>query len=342
MNWFYSLHSQVRRHLTLLEHFFVAIGLSMLLYGLMQSLPVYPMYWDIVLTVAVFALTLWSPVAGYFVAVLATAYPLYNISIYIAVIFLALAVIGQHVFIQNLGGTLLTLASPLLGSIYLAWIIPLLGGLWWGPLGGALMGGLGALWGQIAAGMVGLEPDWMRLFGILPDLRFLPVRFASANSLETLLLLLNPLAPNSTALLYHILQVVIWAFVGWTVGMLAEKEWMQYRRPRSTAVMVAVGSFALAVLHILINLWLGVVISPNSWMGLGMTALVSAVAAAGLEGGLDFFEHPLPLPRKIAFEMDDDITESPKRQTIPSAPSSTSETNSETNKPDDLIMLELD
>jgi hypothetical protein len=342
MNLIYSFHSLIRRHLTLLERFLTAAGMSLLLYGLMQSLPVYPLYWDVVLTVAVFALALWAPAAGYFVAILAAVYPLYSISIYIAVIFLAVAVIGQHLFIQNLGGTLLTLASPLLGSIYLVWIIPLLGGLWWGPLGGALMGGLGALWGQLAAGMIGLEPDWVRLFGVLPDLRFLPVRFASANSLDTLLLLLDPLAPNSTALLYHLLQVAIWAFVGWTIGMLAEKEWMQYRRPRSTVVMVAAGSFVLAILHILVNLWLGVIISPNSWFGLGMTALVSAVAAASLEGGLDFFEHPLPLPRKIAFEMEDEAEESPARPVMPPVSSSISEANSEKDKPDDLIMLELD
>lgn len=342
MNLIYSFHSLIRRHLTLLEHFLTAAGMSLLLYGLMQSLPVYPLYWDVVLTVAVFALGLWMPAAGYFVAVLAAVYPLYSISIYIAVIFLAVAVIGQHLFIQNLGGTLLTLASPLLGSIYLVWTIPLLGGLWWGPFGGALMGGLGALWGQLAAGMIGLDPDWMRLFGILPDLRFLPARFTSANSLDTLLLLLDPLAPNSTALLYHLLQVASWAFVGWTIGMLAEKEWIQYRRPRSTVVMMPLAALVLAILHILVNLWLGVTISSNSWAGLGMTALVSAVAAASLEGGLDFFEHPLPLPRKIKLEMDDEAGEIPDRLPVPPVSSAANITDSEKSEPDDLIMLELD
>lgn len=342
MNLFYSFHSLVRRHLTLAERLLAATGLALLLYGLVQSLPVYPLYWDIVLTTAVFALTLWSPVAGYFVAVLVASYPLYSVSIYVAVIFLAVAVIGQHLFIQNLGGTLLTLASPLLGSIYLAWTIPLLGGLWWGPVGGALMGGLGALWGQVAAGMVGLDPDWVRLLGILPDLRFLPVRFASANSLETFLLLLDPLAPNSTSLLYHLLQVVLWALAGWTVGTLAEKEWLQYRRPRSTIVLVALGAPVIAGLHILLSLWLGIQIPPEAWSGLGLTTLVSAVVAASLEAGLDFFEHPLPLPRKIALELDDEEDEPSIHAPRAAQAAPTPEKSDENKKPDDLIMLELD
>ncbi len=340
MTFFYSLHSLTRRHLSLLERFFVALGISILLYGLVHSLPVYPLYWDIVLVLAVFALTLWSPLVGYFVAIIVAAYPLYSVSIYVAVLFLAIAIIGQHIFIQNLGGTLLTIASPLLGAIYLPWIIPLLGGLWWGAAGGALMGALGALWGQIAAGMVGLDPDWIRLLGILPDMTYLPQHFATADSLQTLLKLLDPLAPNSTGLLYHLLQVAIWAFAGWLVGMLADKEWMQYRRPKSTVALLALGAPLISLLMILANLWLGTTISTESWAGLGLTTLASAATAAALEAGYDFFDHPLPLPRKINLEIDrEEEPASPQPLPVPQGTSSEPDKDS---KPDDLIMLELD
>jgi hypothetical protein len=341
MKIFYSLHSFVRRRLSFFERLLTAVGLSALLYALMQSLPVYPTYWDVVITTGVFALTLWSPVAGYFVAVLATVYPLYTVSIYVAVIFLAIAVIGQHLFIQNLGAALLTLISPLLGSIYLVWIVPLLGGLWWGPAGGALMGGFAALWGQLVAGMVGLDPDWIKLLGLLPDIRFLPERFASANSLETLLLLLDPLAPNSTSLLYHLLQIAIWAFAGWTIGTLTEKEWVQYRRPRSTALMAFAGAVILAGLHVLLSLWLSQPLQPTAWINLGLTVLFSAMAVVLLEIGLDFFDHPLPLPRHIALEIaseEKSATTGPAPVTIPKLP----EMDPDKTDPDDLIMLELD
>jgi hypothetical protein len=185
-----------------------------------------------VITGAVFFLAIWSPVGGYFLAVLAAAYPLYLVSIYIAVIFLAIAVIGQHAFIQNLSGAMLALASPVLGAIYLSWTIPLLGGLWWGPAGGAVMGGMAALWAEVVAGMANVPPDLVNLLGILPVINDPVGRFASANSLDVFRILFLPLAPNSSVLLYHILQIVIWSFAGWMVGMLNEKDWVQIRRPR--------------------------------------------------------------------------------------------------------------
>lgn len=338
-NLFYRFHSLIRRNLSLFERALTAAGLSALVYILAQSIPVYPTYWDVVIVGIVFLLTLWSPVAGYFIAVLAISYPLFTISIYIAVLFLAIGILGQHVFIQNLGGTLLTLASPLLGGIYIAWIIPIMGGMWWGPAGGALMGAFAAFWGQLFAGMAGLAPDWLNLLGTLPDLRFFAARFASANSLETLGLLFAPLAPNSTALLYYLLQIIIWAFVGWAIGMLSGKEWVQYRRPRATIVLAAAGAPALCGLHVLLGLWLGAPLNTLTWANLGLAMLYSAFATVVLEAGSDFIEHPMPLPNSpaIRFEEDQDSPPTPASTQVPKLPPMDTDEQS-----DDLIMLELD
>lgn len=335
----YGFHGLVRRNLFILERILVAVGLAAVVYGLTQSIQVYPMYWDVVIIGVVFFLTLWSPVAGYFLAVLAACYPLFTVSIYLAVIFLAIAIIGQHIFIQNLSATLLTLASPLLGGIYLAWVIPLLGGLWWGPAGGAAMGAIAALWGMFYAGMAGLSPDWLNLLGILPELRFSALGFSSANSLETLRLLVAPFIPNSTTLLYYVLQIAGWALVGWLVGMLTGKEWAQYYRPRATIALVAAGAPLLAVLQILPALWLSIPIRTLAWEGLGFSSLYSALAAAVLEAGAYFFEHPIPLPHTRGGRIREN---QPAVVAHDPLPLTTLPPMDPDEKPDDLIMLELD
>ncbi len=351
MKILYPLHSLTRRNLAFVERALAGAGLSALLYGLMRVVPVYPLYWDVVIAGAVFLLTLASPVAGYFAAVAAASYPLFGVSLYLAVLFLAIAIIGQHVFINNLGGTLFTLASPLLGSIYLAWTIPLLGGLWWGPVGGALMGALGALWGLLVAGMAGLKPDWINLYGVLPILNRLPERFAQAGSLEAIRLLFVPLAPDSTYLLYCLLQIGSWALVGWSVGMLSEKDWAQYHRPRSGMIIALGGALALAILQILLTMWLRMPLSAEAEIGFGLTTLFSGVAVVFLELGQDFFEHPLPIPSNASSARAPRFVAEPAApasdSAVPVSPSVSSDISKsqelrKSDDPDDLIMLELD
>lgn len=345
MNIVYPLHSLIRRNLTTGERLIAALGLGGLLYTLMQSLPVYPLYWDVVIVAAVFMLTLWSPVAGYFVAILAAVYPLFTVSIYLAVLFLAIAVIGQHLFIHNLGGTLLTLASPVLGSVYLAWTIPLLGGLWWGPAGGALMGALGAFWGMLIGGLIGLPPDWLHLFGVLPVVNQLPEQFGSANSIETLGLLFRPFTPDSTSLLYYLLQIASWSVVGWAVGMFSEKDWVQFRRPRAGMAVAAVGALVLALLHVLFNLWLGRPAIPGTWNALALTLVCSALATVLLEFVQNFFEYPLPAPGRPPVRRVKTLVVPPPASNGGEGPTSTLQNPVEPpaqDDNDDLIMLELD
>jgi hypothetical protein len=348
MKILYPLHSLTRRNIALMEHLIAAVGLSLLLYALMRTVPVYPLYWDEVIAAAILVLTVISPVAGYFAAIVAATYPLYSVSLYLAVLFLAIAIIGQHIFINNLGATLLTFSSPLLGSIYLAWGIPLLGGLWWGPAGGALMGAVAALWGLLVAGMAGLTPDWLNLYGVLPILGHLPERFAQAGSLEAIGLLFLPLAPDSTYLLYCLLQIGSWSFVGWAAGMLSEKDWVLYQRPRSSMIIVLIGSSVLAVLQILLSVWLGMPISSGAEFALGLTTLCSALAVMLIEFGEDFFEHPLPIPNTArAIHFEPPVSSVVQNSTPAAAPTASSETpkvqeKRKSDEEDDLIMLELD
>jgi hypothetical protein len=159
------------------------------------------------------------------------------------------------------------------------------------------MGGLAALWGQLLAGMAGLNPDWLALIGTSPTIAGIAQRFGEANSLETLKLILEPLAPNATLLLYHLLQVIAWATVGGIVGLLADRTWVQHRRPWGTVITGAVGAFALLGVHVGLGIWLEqytlAALSPE-WSTLVAATLVVAVVVGVLEGMRDFLEHPLP------------------------------------------------
>jgi len=294
-------HGLMRRYLSLLERLLVSAGLAGLLYGLMSNLPVYPTNWDLVILAAVFVVALWSPTIAYFIAAAAALYPLYTLSLYVAVLFLAVAVLGQRVFIHNLGPLVLVLAAPWLAQYNLAWVIPLLGGLWWGAAGGAWMGALAALWGQLAAGMAGLNPDWLALTGTAPSVAGVAQRFGQADSLQTLKLILEPFAPNSTVLLYHLLQVVAWTVVGSVVGALADRAWIRQRRPWGTLAAGLLGALALLGAHVGLSLWLeqytAEAITAMGPALITMTAIVMGVVGV-LEGMRGFLENPLPPPRR--------------------------------------------
>jgi hypothetical protein len=337
-------HGLMRRYLSWLERLLVAAGLSALLYGLMSSLPVYPLNWDLVILAVVFVVTLWSPGIAYFIAVAAAAYPLYTLSLYVAVLFLAVALLGQRIFIHNLGATVLVLATPWLARYQVAWVVPLLGGVWWGAAGGAWMGGGAALWGQLAAGMAGLNPDWLTLIGSSPTIAGVAQRFGEANSLETLKLILEPLAPNATLLLYHLLQVVAWAAVGGIVGTLADRSWIQRRRPWGTIVTAALGAFALLGTHVGLGLWLEqqtlTTLAPR-WSLLIATTVVVAMVVGILEGLRDFLEHPLPPARRTRPERRPGRTRGPERAVPLPVPPQLPDWQP-ADEAEDLIMLELD
>ncbi|GAB4578903.1 MAG: hypothetical protein Fur0022_16400 [Anaerolineales bacterium] len=335
-------HGFIRRHLPRVERGLTALGLAGLMYVLITSLPVFPPFWDGVIVATVFLTTLVSPFLGFSLASLAAFYPISTLSIYLAVIFIAIAILAVRPLSQNLGATVLVMSAPLLGGYSLGWVIPLLGGLWWGATGGSWIGSLAAFWGLVAAGMAGLEPDWLLISGQFPPIASILARFAEADSLETLRLLITPLAPDTTALLYVLLQIALWGVVGTVAGNLNDRPNVQNRRPWGGALIALSGGFTLLGVHLLLAYWLGQPAVEGFNFRLGIVAAATAgVIAAALEMLQDFFEHPLPRPRKKPAGRGASESTSGPEPVSPPEHFPPFNQKKETSK-EDLILLELD
>jgi hypothetical protein len=239
-----------------LESSVTAIGLALLVTLTLLKISVYPQNWVLVIGIAIAVLGVRWPLVAYLLSVGALVYPIYTINLYLAVLFVAVGVLGYRIFVHYMGATLLVLATPFLAQYHLQWLVPILGGLWWGGIKGAWIGGLAAIWGKLLGGMAGLDTDWLVLAGQAPDMEALMLRFQEANSLETLLLIIEPFAAPANVILYNLLQIVSWAVAGGFVGALADRKWVKYRAPWSIMVVTAGGGLILLLTHLTLPYWL--------------------------------------------------------------------------------------
>ncbi|MCB0212899.1 MAG: hypothetical protein KDJ52_26390 [Anaerolineae bacterium] len=257
-------HSLYRRYQALLESALTSIAFATVIILAVNSADVFPYNWVIVTGVAMAILGIRWPILAYIIAVTAMLYPIFTINFYLAVLFLAVSALGHRLFVHYLGATTLVLATPFLAQYHLHWLIPILGGLWWGGITGAWIGGVAALWGKVIAGMAGMETDWLVLAGRVPDLAAIATRFEGANSLNTLLLIIEPFASSSTIILYNLLQVVGWAVAGGFVGSLAWRRWVKYSAPWSIMVVTAAGGLIMLVTHVGLPYWLTEAMTESS------------------------------------------------------------------------------
>ncbi len=248
-------HNLYRRYQALLESTVTAAGLALVVTLALQSVPVYPYNWVIVIALAIAALGIRWPLVAYIIAVSVMLYPIYTINLYLAVLFLAIGTLGHRLFVHYLGATVLVLATPALAEYHLHWLVPILGGLWWGT-SGAWIGALAALWGKVLGGMAGMNLDWLVMAGQTPDVGAIILKFQDANSLDTLLLLIEPFATTSSIILYNLLQVLGWAAAGGLVGALSKRKWVKYRTPWSILVITAGGGLIMFATHLGLPYWL--------------------------------------------------------------------------------------
>lgn len=255
-NAFRGSHSLYRRYQALLESTATAAGFALLVVLSLRDIAIYPENWVVVVGIAIGILAIRWPLIAFILAVGVMAYPIYTINLYLAVIFIAIAALGHRLFAHFLGATTLVLATPWLAQYQLHWLVPVLGGLWWGGLTGMWVGGLAAVWGKVVGGMAGLDVDAVLVAGQTPAIQLIAERFGAANSLDTLLLLIEPFATNSGMMLYNLLQIVGWAVAGAFVGTFATHRWVKYYVPWSIMVITAGGGLILLATHLWLPYWL--------------------------------------------------------------------------------------
>ncbi len=297
-------HSLYRRYQALLESMATAAGFAILISLALKSMAAYPTNWIVVLGVFIFAMGIRWPIVAYVVAVAAMTYPIYTINLYLAVLFIAVSALGHRIFTHFLGATALVLATPLLAEYHLHWLAPILGGLWWGGIAGVWIGAMAAIWGKVMAGMAGMNTDWLILAGQTPEIQAIAERFQDANSLDTLLLLVEPFANTSTLILYNLLQVFGWAAAGGFVGSLSTSKWVKYRAPWSVMVVTAGGALIMLVTHVGLPYWLSDSVSqpvydPVAPLFSLMVVIVVGTVVYSLRESLDLPVAPKRRYRKV-------------------------------------------
>lgn len=249
-------HQLYRRYQALLERTATSAGLAAVVALALFGLRTYPDNWVIVIAAGIVVLGMRWPLAAYIISVAVMVYPIFTINFYLAVLFVAISALGQRVFVHYMGAVVMVLATPALAEYHLHWLVPILAGLWWGGVTGAWIGALAGLWGKILWGMAGMNIDWLAMAGYAPDAQLIADRFQDANSLRTLLLLVEPFAATSSVVLYNLLQIIGWAAAAGFVGSLAWRKWIRYRAPWSILVVTAGGGLIMLGTHLGLPYWL--------------------------------------------------------------------------------------
>jgi hypothetical protein len=255
---------------------------------------------------------LWKPVVAYAVFVAAVAYPLYLISIYVMALSLAVLILAAPLVARALPLALMILIAPILAPYHLTPVLPLLFGLWaaessvggWGKVGGTVSGALCALWLKICSGMSGYAVDLWQINGGAVDFVSLYGQFHTADSLQTLLLLVEPLvkAPQgnaATVLLFNVLQIFAWGGAAYVVSAVYDLLSSSLGRAGGRGVWRATLSLAPGLLV----LWAGYVAVPSwlrvsgpRWLDpfwLPAQVLLAGAVALGIDGLLRYLGQPL-------------------------------------------------
>jgi hypothetical protein len=322
-----------------------AAWLSGMIWLTLRKLPVYPAQWRAVIAAGVLTVGLWTVEGAFYIAVLALLYPLYHISVYVMVLFLAAAVLLRPVIATHFNQTLLVVSVPLLAQVHLEAVPALWAGLLWGAGGGMWVGGLAALWFKLLGGMSGLNIDLGVLISSPLDINLIIDRFHTANSLETLQRLVEPFAPSSTVALSHLLQILIWGMAGYLVGGMARRRWMDERGTLGRVICLVAGAALLAAGNLWVPVWLE--LRPEDEVMAQVTpavmdSLFAISVVALLDGCRRLLNRPLPTRRKrkpVPEPAEWVVSEGPKP--LPLSHKVPKPVPSD-QQDDDIIMIELD
>jgi hypothetical protein len=278
-----------------------------------------PVEWRIVLAALIFGVGLYKPALAYAGFVVALIYPLYLISIYVMALALAVLVLSVPVVVHHLPLTMMVLYAPVLAPYHLTPVLPLLMGLWategpegrWGRLGGGIAGALCALWLKIVAGMSDNLTDLWLINGWRMDLDMLYIQFHGANSLQTLLRIVEPLTVSNgevaRIVLKHFLQVMAWFGAAYVVSAVRD---LLLLRKQGRAGRGSAWTSVLSLVPGLVLIWAGYA-AVSSWLQvegprwldplwLPAQVVLAGVFALGLDGLVRYLQQPILARREQA------------------------------------------
>jgi len=291
------LISLYQNNRTIINRTVSAAWLSGMVWLTLGELPVYPAQWQAVIAAGVLTVGLWTVEWAFYVAILALLYPLYHISVYVMILFLAAAVLLRPIIVAHFNQTLLVLSVPLLAQVHLEAVPALWAGLLWGAGNGMWVGSLAALWFKLLGGMSGLDIDLGILISSPLSVSTIVDRFHMANSLETLHRLVEPFAPSSTVALSHLLQILVWGMAGYLVGGMARRGWMDERGTLGRVICLMTGAVLFLAGTLWVPVWLELrpedevmVQVPPAVMG----SLFAISVVALLDGCRRLLNRPLP------------------------------------------------
>lgn len=278
----------------LVERTFIAIGLALLVGSLLHGQPVYPADWTMLLVGAVVVAGLYDPLAGYLAAVAISVWPLWQLSPYLATLFLAVAVLARGRLLRSLSWALLVTASPMLAWLLVTAIVPLLAGLLLSPAAAFWVGVAAASWLKLAGGMAGIQPDLLTLHQEPIFVSAVAARFAGANSLSALQRLVAPFAGDATFLLLDILQVLGWGLCASLVAWFRQQRWAELRPAWSLIVALLGGTSVSIGTLFLLPVWLQV--APLRLLWSDPMVVVGALFSAWLAGASYWLRYLLHRP----------------------------------------------
>jgi hypothetical protein len=331
-----------QRYRVFFDRLVPALGLAWLFVLTNRATATFPGEWLWFIAGSILVAGLAAPLAGYVLFVMALAYPLYSISIYVAALALTVLIVLGFFVTRHFAAIVLVLTIPFFSTHRIASLVPLLAGLWWAEWGGVLVGMGSALWLKLFAGMCGAMPDLVQLGGQALASQRLIDRFSGVNSLQTLLQLGKPLAPDPQALLLHVLEILGWGLAGYVVGLM--------RRRMESTQRLTVGLLA-AISAGLLGLWLGSIVAPVA-LGLReasdtpisvlldflVQSISSGVLALVFYGGARYLARPVALPSRSRPES---CRPSPTPEPVKQSWARPQPVANE-DEPTDIIMIDLD
>jgi len=315
-SWIYQRYSQFWTRALL------AAGWALLYVLCDASVGAFSVQWRVVLAACIFVGGLCKPVIAYAAFIAAIAYPLYLISIYLMALALAILILSTPLvaFVPartdarlrrpaaRLSLALLVLVAPLLAPFHLTPLLPLLAGLWWGEGEGAVAGGLVALWLKVCAAMSGHSPDLWRINDWSMTVEPIYRRFHTANSLQTLIRMFQPLAvrvsdPGGSEpgllLLFNLLQVLAWGATGYVVSALMHSLHVDKGRGWAAALSLGPGLLLIWAGYVAVPSWLRV--EGPTWLDprwLPAQVVLTGFVVWGLDGLMRYLSQPVVARRR--------------------------------------------